>query len=112
MVSIASDLTLLPPRGSCPPGERAIEAADGGRKKTALPLLSAGQGGKALQGSYDLTFLRCIPNMVIMAPADEHECRDMLYTATTLSSPSAVRYPRGTGPGVAVTAEFVGCHVK
>jgi 1-deoxy-D-xylulose-5-phosphate synthase len=44
--------------------------------------------------------------MVIMAPADEHECREMLYTATTLSSPSAVRYPRGTGPGVAVAAEM------
>jgi 1-deoxy-D-xylulose-5-phosphate synthase len=44
--------------------------------------------------------------MVIMAPADENECRQMLYTATTLSSPSAVRYPRGTGPGVAVAAEM------
>ena len=58
-----------------------------------------GSDGATHQGSYDLTFLRCIPNMVIMAPADENECRQMLYTATTLSSPSAVRYPRGTGPG-------------
>jgi 1-deoxy-D-xylulose-5-phosphate synthase len=41
-----------------------------------------------------------------MAPADENECRDMLYTATTLSSPSAVRYPRGTGSGVAIAAEM------
>jgi 1-deoxy-D-xylulose-5-phosphate synthase len=65
-----------------------------------------GSDGATHQGSYDLTFLRCIPNMVIMAPADEHECREMLYTATTLSSPSAVRYPRGTGPGVAVAAEM------
>src|SRR5712664_4103546 len=65
-----------------------------------------GSDGATHQGSYDLTFLRCIPNMVIMAPADENECRDMLYTATTLSSPSAVRYPRGTGSGVAVAAEM------
>jgi 1-deoxy-D-xylulose-5-phosphate synthase len=65
-----------------------------------------GSDGATHQGSYDLTFLRCIPNMVIMAPSDENECRQMLYTATTLSSPSAVRYPRGTGPGVAVAAEM------
>jgi 1-deoxy-D-xylulose-5-phosphate synthase len=65
-----------------------------------------GSDGATHQGSYDLTFLRCIPNMVIMAPADENECRQMLYTATTLSSPSAVRYPRGTGSGVAVAAEM------
>src|SRR5258707_1215767 len=65
-----------------------------------------GSDGATHQGSYDLTFLRCIPNMVIMAPADEHECREMLYTATALSSPSAVRYPRGPGPGVAAAAEM------
>jgi 1-deoxy-D-xylulose-5-phosphate synthase len=65
-----------------------------------------GSDGATHQGSYDLTFLRCIPNMVIMAPADENECRQMLYTATTLSSPSAVRYPRGTGPGTAIVAEM------
>src|SRR6266481_5192737 len=65
-----------------------------------------GSDGATHQGNYDLTFMRCIPNMVIMAPADEHECREMLYTATTLSSPSAIRYPRGTGAGVAVAAEM------
>jgi 1-deoxy-D-xylulose-5-phosphate synthase len=65
-----------------------------------------GSDGATHQGSYDLSFLRCVPNMVIMAPADENECRQMLYTATTLSSPSAVRYPRGTGPGVPVVAEM------
>jgi 1-deoxy-D-xylulose-5-phosphate synthase len=65
-----------------------------------------GSDGATHQGSYDLTFLRCIPNMVIMAPADENECRQMLYTGTTLSSPSAVRYPRGTGPGVPICAEM------
>jgi len=65
-----------------------------------------GSDGATHQGSYDLSFLRCIPNMVVMAPADENECRQMLYTATTLSSPSAVRYPRGTGPGVPLVAEM------
>ena len=65
-----------------------------------------GSDGATHQGSYDLTFLRCIPHMVIMAPADENECRQMLYTATTLSSPSAVRYPRGAGPGAAIAAEM------
>jgi 1-deoxy-D-xylulose-5-phosphate synthase len=65
-----------------------------------------GSDGATHQGSYDLTFLRCIPNMVIMAPADENECRQMLYTGTTLTSPSAVRYPRGTGAGTAVAAEM------
>jgi 1-deoxy-D-xylulose-5-phosphate synthase len=65
-----------------------------------------GSDGATHQGSYDLSFLRCIPNMVIMAPADENECRQMLYTGTTLSVPSAVRYPRGTGPGVPLVAEM------
>jgi 1-deoxy-D-xylulose-5-phosphate synthase len=65
-----------------------------------------GSDGATHQGSYDLSFLRCIPNMVIMAPADENECRQMLYTGTTLSSPSVIRYPRGTGPGVAIQAEM------
>jgi 1-deoxy-D-xylulose-5-phosphate synthase len=65
-----------------------------------------GGDGATHQGSYDLSFMRCIPNLVIMAPADENECRQMLYTATTLDGPSAVRYPRGQGPGVAVVAEL------
>jgi 1-deoxy-D-xylulose-5-phosphate synthase len=65
-----------------------------------------GSDGATHQGSYDLSFLRCIPNMIIMAPADENECRQMLYTGTTLSSPSAIRYPRGTGPGAPISAEM------
>jgi 1-deoxy-D-xylulose-5-phosphate synthase len=65
-----------------------------------------GSDGATHQGSYDLSFLRTIPNMVIMAPADENECRQMLFTGTTLASPSAIRYPRGTGPGVAIIAEM------
>jgi len=65
-----------------------------------------GSDGATHQGSYDISFLRCIPNMTIMAPAEENECRQMLYTATTLPGPSAVRYPRGTGPGVALVEEM------
>jgi 1-deoxy-D-xylulose-5-phosphate synthase len=63
-----------------------------------------GSDGATHQGAFDLSYLRCIPNMVVMAPADENECRHMLYTATTLACPSAVRYPRGAGAGVAVEA--------
>ncbi len=78
-----------------------------------LPVLFAldraglvGSDGATHQGSYDLSFLRCIPNLVIMAPSDENECRQMLYTGTTLSCPSVVRYPRGTGPGVPLEKAF------
>jgi len=65
-----------------------------------------GSDGATHQGSYDLSYLRCIPNMVVMAPADENECRQMLYTASTLNCPSAVRYPRGTGPGVPIAQDM------
>ncbi len=65
-----------------------------------------GSDGATHQGSYDLSYLRCIPNLVVMAPADENECRQMLYTATTLNAPAAVRYPRGTGPGVPVAEQM------
>jgi 1-deoxy-D-xylulose-5-phosphate synthase len=65
-----------------------------------------GSDGATHQGSYDLSFARCIPNTVIMAPADENECRQMLYTASTLDCPALVRYPRGSGPGVAVVKEM------
>src|SRR5690606_19870492 len=61
-----------------------------------------GPDGPTHAGSFDHAYLRCIPNLVVMAPADENECRQMLYTAYTLDQPAAVRYPRGTGPGVAV----------
>jgi 1-deoxy-D-xylulose-5-phosphate synthase len=61
-----------------------------------------GGDGATHQGEFDLTYLRCIPNLVVMAPADENECRQMLYTAVTQDQPAAVRYPRGRGPGVAV----------
>jgi len=61
-----------------------------------------GADGATHAGCFDLSYLRCIPNMTVMAPADENECRQMLSTAYKLDTPSAVRYPRGTGPGVAV----------
>ncbi|HUL97787.1 MAG TPA: 1-deoxy-D-xylulose-5-phosphate synthase [Usitatibacter sp.] len=61
-----------------------------------------GADGPTHHGAFDLSYLRAIPNMTVMAPADENECRQMLYTAFTLPSPAAVRYPRGTGPGVDV----------
>jgi len=61
-----------------------------------------GADGATHAGSFDLSYLRCIPNMTVMAPADENECRQMLYTAYQMNSPTAVRYPRGTGPGVSI----------
>ncbi|MBD1564167.1 1-deoxy-D-xylulose-5-phosphate synthase [Vibrio sp. S12_S33] len=65
-----------------------------------------GADGQTHQGAFDLSFMRCIPNMVIMAPADENECRQMLYTGHQHSGPSAVRYPRGNGMGVEIQTEF------
>ncbi|SDS97481.1 1-deoxy-D-xylulose-5-phosphate synthase [Halopseudomonas xinjiangensis] len=61
-----------------------------------------GEDGPTHAGSFDLSYLRCLPNMVIMAPADENETRQMLSTGFLFSGPAAVRYPRGTGPGVAI----------
>jgi 1-deoxy-D-xylulose-5-phosphate synthase len=78
-----------------------------------LPVLFAldraglvGADGPTHNGSYDLTFLRCLPNMTIMVPADENECRQMLYTGFLGEGPSAIRYPRGTGPGVTIEDEM------
>ncbi len=65
-----------------------------------------GADGATHIGAYDLAYLRCVPNMTVMAPADENECRQMLYTAFTLDTPAAVRYPRGAGPGVAVDTQM------
>ena len=74
-----------------------------------LPVLFAidraglvGPDGPTHAGSYDLSYLRCLPNMIIMAPADENECRLMLTTGINYNGPVAVRYPRGKGPGVAI----------
>ncbi|MEM7194835.1 MAG: 1-deoxy-D-xylulose-5-phosphate synthase [Pseudomonadota bacterium] len=65
-----------------------------------------GADGSTHAGAYDFSFLRCVPNMVVMAPADERECRDMLYTGYEHAGPTAVRYPRGGGPGVEELADM------
>jgi len=78
-----------------------------------LPVLLAidrgglvGADGASHAGSFDLSFLRCIPNMTVMAPSDENECRQMLYTAYQMNTPTAVRYPRGAGPGISAVTEM------
>ena len=78
-----------------------------------LPVLFAldragvvGADGPTHNGSYDISFLRCLPNLVLMAPADENECRQMLYTGFQLDTAAAVRYPRGGGPGVEIEKEM------
>ncbi len=75
-----------------------------------LPVLFAidraglvGPDGPTHAGSFDLSFLRCIPNLLIMAPADQNECRQMLDTGFHHSGPAAVRYPRGSGPATTVS---------
>ena len=72
-----------------------------------LPVLFAidragivGADGQTHQGAFDLSFMRCIPNLIIMAPSDENECRQMLYTGYHCGKPAAVRYPRGNAVGV------------
>jgi 1-deoxy-D-xylulose-5-phosphate synthase len=78
-----------------------------------LPVLFAldraglvGADGATHHGAFDLAYLRCVPNMTVMTPADENECRQMLYTGFLLDSPAAVRYPRGAGMGVPIEAEM------
>jgi len=78
-----------------------------------LPLVLAidraglvGADGATHHGSFDLSYLRCLPNMTVMAPSDENECRQMLYTAFQMKTPAAVRYPRGAGSGVPVQKEM------
>ena len=78
-----------------------------------LPVLFAldraglvGADGQTHHGAFDLSYLRCIPGITVMAPADENECRQMLYTGYLLDTPAAVRYPRGSGAGVAVEKEM------
>ncbi|GMV57639.1 MAG: 1-deoxy-D-xylulose-5-phosphate synthase [Betaproteobacteria bacterium] len=61
-----------------------------------------GADGATHHGAFDLSYLRCIPNLVVMAPSDENECRRMLTAAFRHDGPAAVRYPRGTGPGAAI----------
>ncbi|PTU30825.1 1-deoxy-D-xylulose-5-phosphate synthase [Stenotrophobium rhamnosiphilum] len=65
-----------------------------------------GADGATHHGTFDLSFLRCIPNMVVMAPSDENECRRMLSTGLHIDGPSAIRYPRGNGSGLELDAEI------
>ncbi len=78
-----------------------------------LPVLFAidragvvGPDGPTHAGIFDLSFMRCLPNMIIMAPSNEDECRQMLYTGFQCEGPVAVRYPRGLGPGTTVNKEM------
>ena len=70
-----------------------------------------GGDGATHNGVFDYAFLRCIPNMTVMAPSDEDECRQMLSTGLALPGPSAVRYPRGAGPGAALDKPLAGLPV-
>jgi len=70
-----------------------------------------GADGQTHQGAFDISFMRCIPNMTIMAPSDENECRQMLYTGHQHTGPSAVRYPRGNGMGVEIEQEFTALEI-
>ena len=70
-----------------------------------------GGDGATHAGAYDYAYLRCIPNMVVMAPADERECRNMLYTAYMHEGPTSVRYPRGAGVGVEQEEEMTALEI-
>jgi 1-deoxy-D-xylulose-5-phosphate synthase len=70
-----------------------------------------GADGATHAGNYDLPYLRCIPNMVVMAPSDENECRQMLTTAYHYPGPAAVRYPRGAGIGAAIQQELTSIEI-
>ncbi|MBV2128035.1 1-deoxy-D-xylulose-5-phosphate synthase [Arsukibacterium indicum] len=65
-----------------------------------------GADGPTHQGAFDISFMRCIPNMLLMVPSDENECRQMLYTGYQHAGPAAVRYPRGVGTGVAAEQQM------
>ncbi len=65
-----------------------------------------GEDGATHAGAFDISFLRCIPNMLVMTPSDENETRQLLYTGYQHSGPAAVRYPRGVGPGVAIEKDL------
>jgi len=83
-----------------------------------LPVLFAidraglvGADGPTHAGSFDLSYMRCIPNMIIMAPSDEDECRQMLFTGFQYDGPAAVRYPRGQGPGHKIKTEMTALEI-
>jgi 1-deoxy-D-xylulose-5-phosphate synthase len=65
-----------------------------------------GADGATHAGVFDIAFLRCVPNVSVACPADENECRQMLFTAFQMNTPAAVRYPRGSGPGIEVKKDM------
>jgi len=83
-----------------------------------LPVLFAidraglvGEDGPTHAGSFDFSYMRCLPGMTVMAPADENECRQMLYTGLQIDGPASVRYPKGPGPGVPVSEEMTALEI-
>ena len=70
-----------------------------------------GQDGATHHGAFDLSYMRCIPNLIIAAPSNENDCRQMLVSAYNHTGPSAVRYPRGEGIGVRIEPELVGVEI-
>jgi len=70
-----------------------------------------GQDGATHHGAFDLSYMRCIPNLVIAAPSNENDCRQMLVSAYNYKGPSAVRYPRGEGIGVRIEPELMGLEI-
>ena len=70
-----------------------------------------GQDGATHHGAFDLSYMRCIPNLIIAAPSNENDCRQMLVSAYNYTGPSAVRYPRGEGIGVRIEPELVGVEI-
>ena len=70
-----------------------------------------GQDGATHHGAFDLSYMRCIPNLIIAAPSNENDCRQMLVSAYNHKGPSAVRYPRGEGIGVRIEPELIGVEI-
>ena len=70
-----------------------------------------GQDGATHHGAFDLSYLRCVPNMIIAAPSDENECRQLLFTAHNYEGPAAVRYPRGPGVGAIIVEEMTAVEI-
>ena len=70
-----------------------------------------GQDGATHHGAFDLSYLRCIPNLIIAAPSNENDCRQMLVSAYSHTGPSAVRYPRGEGTGVQIEPQLLGVEI-
>ncbi|MFT7684661.1 MAG: 1-deoxy-D-xylulose-5-phosphate synthase, partial [Candidatus Azotimanducaceae bacterium] len=69
------------------------------------------EDGPTHSGIFDLSFLRCVPNIIVMAPSDENETRQMLYTGYSFPGPAAIRYPRGKGPGTVIEDDMTALEI-